>query len=194
MKDTRQRPLCHGFTLFELLLVLAILATTAVLVAPRLGPSVKSEIDAAIRIVSAGLRQARSQAVTTGKEVVFVVDLNRKRFELRVDLGVDLGLGKTAEQGGEPGAERGGDSSSEPRAARRAAQPRWVAKRLPTRVDYRIVTAEQERFSETVAGVRFYPDGTSTGGRVSAVAGKHERFVDIDWLTGKIRASRLNAG
>jgi general secretion pathway protein H len=159
-----RRALC-GFTLFELLLVLAILATTAVVVVPRLAPSPGADVDAASRIVVAGLRQARSRAVTRGEEVVVMVDLERKRFTM---------------QSGPIGSET--ESSSRRERA------------LPGGVDYRLFTAQQEQVSEHLAGVRFYPDGSSTGGRVTAVAGKHERLIDIDWLTGQIRVTRPEAG
>ena len=155
----------RGFTLFELLLVLAILATTAVVVVPRLAPSAGAEVEAASRIVVAGLRQARSRAVTRGEEVVVMVDLEHKRFTIQSG-------STTAET--EPSSPRG--------------------RALPGGVDYRLFTAQQEQVSEHLAGVRFYPDGSSTGGRVTAASGKHERLIDVDWLTGQIRVILPEAG
>ena len=35
--------------------------------------------------------------------------------------------------------------------------------------------------------VRFFPDGSSTGGRISLIAGEREWQVEIAWLTGEVR-------
>jgi general secretion pathway protein H len=48
------------------------------------------------------------------------------------------------------------------------------------------VSARSERLDETTGIVRFYPDGSSTGGRVSLSRGEREYHVDVDWLTGRI--------
>jgi general secretion pathway protein H len=39
--------------------------------------------------------------------------------------------------------------------------------------------------------VTFFPDGTSTGGRLLLAAGDGRRGVDVDWLTGGVRVERL---
>lgn len=55
--------------------------------------------------------------------------------------------------------------------------------------DLRIVllTAASEQLDENAGRIRFYPDGTSTGGRVTFAAGEEAYHVDIDWLTGRVR-------
>lgn len=47
-----------------------------------------------------------------------------------------------------------------------------------------VTGAESERVSDSVIGIRFFPDGSATGGRVRFTINEQERFVDIDWLTG----------
>lgn len=39
------------------------------------------------------------------------------------------------------------------------------------------------------AGIRFYPDGSSSGGRVGISEGDAHVWLDVDWLTGRV--SRL---
>ena len=38
--------------------------------------------------------------------------------------------------------------------------------------------------SERRGSIRFYPDGSSTGGRITVAAGERKYLVDVDWLTG----------
>ena len=35
--------------------------------------------------------------------------------------------------------------------------------------------------------VRFFADGSSTGGRVTLMVGERSYAVDVDWLTGRVR-------
>ena len=43
---------------------------------------------------------------------------------------------------------------------------------------------------DRVGGVRFYPDGSSTGGRVLISRGGHGYQVGVTWLTGRIAIGR----
>lgn len=36
-------------------------------------------------------------------------------------------------------------------------------------------------------GIAFFPDGSSTGGRITLLAPTREYRVDVDWLTGRVR-------
>jgi general secretion pathway protein H len=67
---------------------------------------------------------------------------------------------------------------------RLAGQEREYA--LPEKADLKLFTAEQELVSDKVGGIRFYPDGGSTGGRVTIGAGDRKYDVDVDWLTGRV--------
>ena len=40
-------------------------------------------------------------------------------------------------------------------------------------------------------GLLFFPNGTSTGGRVVLAAADGRRAVDVDWLTGRVTVARL---
>ena len=57
---------------------------------------------------------------------------------------------------------------------------------LPRGIDLKLYTAQSEVASERKGGIRFYPDGSSTGGRVTLSAGERKYLVDVDWLTGRV--------
>jgi general secretion pathway protein H len=58
--------------------------------------------------------------------------------------------------------------------------------RLPRGVELKLYTAQSEVTSERRGGIRFYPDGSSTGGRVTVSSGERKYLVDVDWLTGRV--------
>jgi len=53
-------------------------------------------------------------------------------------------------------------------------------------IDMTIVTADNEIFGQGLAGFRFYPDGSSTGGRITLERGANKWQIDINWLTGLV--------
>ena len=52
--------------------------------------------------------------------------------------------------------------------------------------DVSLYTANSEQVDEQVGRVRFYPDGASTGGRVTIARGEIAYHVIVDWLTGDV--------
>ena len=59
---------------------------------------------------------------------------------------------------------------------------RQVGKEL----DLKLYTAQSEVTSEKRGAIRFYPDGSSTGGRITVASGERKYLVDVDWLTGRV--------
>jgi len=57
---------------------------------------------------------------------------------------------------------------------------------LPKQLDLSLFTAQSELVREKIGGIRFFPDGTSTGGRVTVSAGESKQWVDVDWVTGRV--------
>lgn len=57
---------------------------------------------------------------------------------------------------------------------------------LPHDLEVKLYTAQKDLVSENVGAVRFFPDGGSTGGRVTLAAGERKFDIDIDWLTGRV--------
>ena len=58
--------------------------------------------------------------------------------------------------------------------------------KLPASVSVELFTAQSERVSASVASIRFFPDGGSTGGRVTVSARDRSYGVDVNWLTGQV--------
>ncbi|AKS40867.1 GspH/FimT family pseudopilin [Wenzhouxiangella marina] len=61
---------------------------------------------------------------------------------------------------------------------------------IPEGMDITINTARSELTGERAGGIRFYPDGASTGGSVVLTAGEREWHVSVGWLTGEIGIER----
>ncbi len=59
-------------------------------------------------------------------------------------------------------------------------------KELPKKMRLAIETAAGEQVSDTSGGIRFFPDGSSTGGNIRVYAGEREWRVNVAWLTGDI--------
>lgn len=57
---------------------------------------------------------------------------------------------------------------------------------LPKELDLQLYTAQSEALSERKGAIRFYPDGSSTGGRITVSSGERKFLVDVDWLTGRV--------
>lgn len=57
---------------------------------------------------------------------------------------------------------------------------------LPEGVGITLNTARSELTGENAGGIRFFPDGASTGGSVVLSAGEREWHIAVGWLTGEI--------
>ena len=59
---------------------------------------------------------------------------------------------------------------------------------IPGESVLKLTTAKSEQLSETEGAIRFFPDGSSTGGQVALKEDEDsaEYIIDINWLTGKI--------
>ncbi len=54
-------------------------------------------------------------------------------------------------------------------------------------IDIRATVAESQRRGNGAVGVRFFPNGSSSGGAITLSAGAAEASVEVDWMTGRIR-------
>ena len=57
---------------------------------------------------------------------------------------------------------------------------------LPKDMVLRLTTAETEQTGANSGGIRFFADGSSTGGNVSVLMGQREWRINVAWLTGEI--------
>lgn len=143
-----RRRACRGVTLFELLLVLSILALIITFTVPMLLRSPSAELRAHAQAIAAGLRRTRDLALTHNRPTAFVVDVNARRFAMG---------------GGRPPYQ------------------------LPNSVNLVLYTARSELRHESKGAIRFFPDGSSTGGRITLETEKRRYLVDVEWLTGRVR-------
>jgi len=58
---------------------------------------------------------------------------------------------------------------------------------LPAGVELKLFTATSEALDDTHGSIRFYADGSSTGGRITLGRGESQQEVDVDWLTGRVK-------
>ena len=58
---------------------------------------------------------------------------------------------------------------------------------LPKGLKVSITSAKEDQPSDHVGRIRFFPDGSSTGGRITLKAGQREWHVNVSWLTGEVR-------
>jgi general secretion pathway protein H len=137
-----------GFTLIEVLVVLALGATLyALLASIPFGKASAADLKAAARSVASGLRTAQSTALSSRRDALLTIDMESREYIT------------TGEQ---------------------------EVHHLPSNIDLKLFTAQTEVTSEHSGAIRFYPDGSSTGGRVTVESGERKYLVDVDWLTGRV--------
>jgi general secretion pathway protein H len=137
-----------GFTLLELIVVLAIgaLIYSLVLTVP-FGKASAADLKAAARSLASGLRAAQSTAMATRRDALLTVDMESREYITTGERQVH---------------------------------------NIPMSIDLKLYTAQTEVTSERRGSIRFYPDGSSTGGRITVASGERKYLVDVDWLTGRV--------
>ncbi|MEO1460319.1 MAG: GspH/FimT family pseudopilin [Pseudomonadota bacterium] len=61
-----------------------------------------------------------------------------------------------------------------------------IPRALPAGAQVSLVTARSERLDRGRGRIRFYPDGTSTGGEVGLRVGSAARALVVDWFDGSV--------
>lgn len=64
---------------------------------------------------------------------------------------------------------------------------------IPKTIAVTLVTAQSELTGKGLGNFRFFPDGSSTGGRITLERGKSAWQIDINWLTGQIELDDARA-
>jgi general secretion pathway protein H len=115
-----------GFTLIEVLLVLAILGLAAAIALPRFTKPIGLQLDAAARELTGAMRATRSAAIARNTSLVLMLDVERRSF----------------------------------------TAPNGAPRNLPAETQITLKLAEPEKETASRGGIRFFPDGSSTGGEV----------------------------
>lgn len=63
--------------------------------------------------------------------------------------------------------------------------------KFPDKIEVKLLTAQNELIHEKAGRIRFYPDGSSTGGHISIIAGTREWRINVGWLTGEVDLEEL---
>lgn len=146
---TQGRQYYQGFTLIELLVVLFLLGVVYSLAGPMIDVGATGvDLMGASRQLAAGLRKARSTAITNGSEAVLTIGVEAREFSV----------------------------SGDPKLYR-----------LPPKIDITLYTAQSELVAGNTGGIRFFRDGSSTGGRITVSAGPANQSIDVDWVTGRVK-------
>lgn len=142
------RPARHaGFTLIEILAVVALIALAVTIVSVSVGSGLSgARVKAASRDLVAALRHTRGQAIVKREQQALRIDVEQRRYRA-------------------PGKD-------------------WVD--LPKDMTMKLFTARSELEEEGVGRIRFFPDGSSTGGHVDLLHGETTWRVEVVWLTGDI--------
>lgn len=69
--------------------------------------------------------------------------------------------------------------------ARRYRDHRGGEHHLPAEPTIKLHTARSEIAGARIGSIRFYPDGSATGGGLSLSDGQRQLRVEVDWLTGR---------
>lgn len=139
----------RGFTLLEMLIVIAISAIVLATLVPNFAPAIaRAHLITATRDIASALRLARALAISQGQDTTLEIDTREGTYRI-------------------PG------------------KPKTYA--LPSDIELGLFTTSTETLDEGRGRIRFFADGSATGGRVTLNGAKTQRFIDINWLTGEIK-------
>jgi general secretion pathway protein H len=137
-----------GFTLLEMVVVLAILGLVAALALPTLRrPPDNLRLEAATRTLASALRFSRVQAINRNADVVLTIHADRRMFESSAGSAIQL----------------------------------------DKEISVEMIFATPERRGSAAGAIRFFPDGTSSGGDIVLALDKRRTRISVNWLTGEAR-------
>lgn len=137
----------RGFTLLEVLIVLAIMGLIAgLIVGGRPGGSSGVNLSTSAAALASVLREARAQAIAQGRPVVMQLDVKTRRY----------GVGRALDRA------------------------------LPAGMTVALLTGRDDIVVPGQGRIRFFPDGSSTGGRITIESTAGRMVVGIDWLSGRV--------
>ncbi len=142
-------PRSRGFTLIEILAVIALIAIAVTVTAFSLRGLGRERLEAAAHEIAAGLRDTRTRAMVAHRAQWFTVNLHARTF----------------------------------------AAPGRDPKSLPKGAEVTVTSAAEDARQPGIARIRYFPDGSSTGGNIVLSLDRRSVRVDVDWLTGAVAVS-----
>lgn len=143
-----------GFSLLEILLVVAILAIASVLAATAMtGGFAGIQLRSSAKEIAAQLRYTRAHAIASGQPQSFTIDPRAHTWTAPND--------------------RHGD--------------------IPEKLAIVFTGAREVQPRAGEGAIMFFADGASTGGRVQLGLKRAAWNVDVKWLTGEVRLTRVEA-
>jgi general secretion pathway protein H len=140
-----------GFTLIEIIVVLAVLGFALALIVGYRPPwSSGLGVRGTAAELASGLRLARSEAISRNRPITFKIDLSDHHFQIGTS----------------------------------------VVRPLPARLSIALLTVAGEQRG-TTGDIRFNPDGSSTGGRISIADGTQRIAVGVDWLNRRVSVANV---
>ena len=172
-----------GFTLIELILVLVIIGFLTALVTPAITSLTGLKLKTAARRVAAGLRYARSQAVTSGSDYQVVFNLGKGAMTIECLEEEPYREGVELEEA--QGDEEEGVGEEEMLLQRVARKKTY---RMPEEVTLAKIIVDGEEITEDdeeEAWIDFYPNGSCSGGEIF-LTNERERVyrIALNFLTG----------
>ncbi|MCK5828734.1 MAG: GspH/FimT family pseudopilin [Methylococcales bacterium] len=61
--------------------------------------------------------------------------------------------------------------------------------KLSNDIEVTLDVAQSQSQNNSQGAIRFFPDGSSTGGRVTLEIAENKRQLDVNWLTGQVEIS-----
>lgn len=66
------------------------------------------------------------------------------------------------------------------------SDPKRKGVRLPAGLKLAITSAMEDRPNDYTGRIRFFPDGSSTGGHIILTSGSRQWRINVSWLTGQV--------
>ncbi len=141
----------NGFTIFELLIVMTILAISIGAVFTFYKSDKGSiALKTLVHKIAAKIRKSRTSAINHQSEKIVLVDVNQKRIHFQ-------------------------DSNERIQ--------------LQKKLKLSITSAESENLSKSKTSIRFFPNGSSTGGVIKIFQKAQAYEIRVNWLTGRVTSS-----
>ncbi len=143
-----------GFTLVEIVVVVALIGLTLGIVSVSVGEGLTgAKVRAASRDLAAALRYTRTQAIVKREAQVLTLDVDARSY----------------------------------------TAPGRAPVELPRQMEMKLLTAAAEQVERGVGRIRFFPDGSSTGGHIELIRDTAVWGIDVAWLTGEVRLRDVSA-